>query len=84
MSVDLLKLIADVGGSLGLALFAVWMMERTYREQRRQMEEERAETLAALERNTTAWQAATESLTRISTVMLFLARNGCGEEGGEG
>ncbi len=66
---DLIKLIADVGGSLGLALFAIWISERTYRDYRERVEQDRAELLAAMERNTAAWAAVTEKLAELGKVI---------------
>ena len=70
---------------MGLALFAIWMLNRTYREQRERLCEEREQLMDSLERNTTAWVAATEALARMSTVMVFLAnkRAAAGEPAGE-
>jgi len=70
---ELISLIADVGGSLGLALFAIWMLQRSYREQSEASETERTRLVNALDRNTEAWEKATEMMVQISTGMAIIA-----------
>jgi len=61
--VEIVKLIADVGGSLGLALFAIWILQRSHKEQEDRGREDREALLEALERNTQAWVGASTVLT---------------------
>lgn len=66
---DIVALIANTGGTLGLAIFAIWMLQRTYKdseakwnEEREKWKEERRELLGVIERNTRAWVEASEQL----------------------
>jgi hypothetical protein len=66
---DIVTLIANTGGTLGLAVFAIWMLQRTHKEheakwqeEKARLKEERREALAVIERNTTAWVEASNQL----------------------
>jgi len=69
---EIIKLIAEVGGTLGLAIFAIWMLERAHRERIGELKEERKQLQTALDRNTEAWQKATETISSIATGVAVL------------
>ena len=66
---DIVTLIANTGGTLGLAIFAIWMLQRAYKDAEAKWEEEkgrwmeeRRELLDTIERNTNAWVEASKQL----------------------
>ena len=65
--IEIVKLVADVGGSLGLALFAIWMLDRAYRQHEKRVEEDRQELVSALERNTAAWSETATTIAVLGT-----------------
>lgn len=95
MELNIVELIANVGGTLGLALFVIVVLQRTWKERateedaaRERDREDRARLLAALERNTEAWSAATQTMAVIAdcaarntndlhALRLLLARRPC-------
>lgn len=84
VSADLIQLIAQTGGTLGLAILALVMLRQSYQQlvkaergSRERMREVNAQLLAAIERNTTAWVEATRTLTEVSAgLRVLLARRG--------
>ena len=69
---DIASLIANVGAPLGLALFAIWILERSHKEQLKREGELRQRLEDALERNTEAWVAATTAMVTIGDGMRSL------------
>ena len=59
---DIVTLIANTGGTLGLAIFAIWMLQRSHKEHEARWREERRELLDTIERNTSAWVEASKQL----------------------
>ena len=66
---DIVTLIANTGGTLGLAIFAIWMLQRAHKdheakweEEKARLKEERREALSIIARNTTAWVEASNQL----------------------
>ena len=59
---DIIELIANTGGTLGLAIFSIYMLNRNFKEQEATWKGERQEMLKIIERNTDSWIEAAKFL----------------------
>lgn len=69
MELNLVELIANVGGTLGLALFVIVVLQRTWKERaaeeaaaRERDREDRQRLEGIVERNTAAWTASAQTM----------------------
>jgi hypothetical protein len=73
----------DKAATVALAAFAIWMLQREYRRQldersdrldesRRDHQQEREQLVCVIERNTEAWQRATQTMADIATGVAML------------
>ena len=73
MEINIIEVLAQHGGTLALALFAIWMLERNHRQrvgeleaERQRESEEREQLLDVVKRNTEAWSMATETMSAMT------------------
>lgn len=73
MELNLVELIANVGGTLGLAIFVIVVLQRTWKDRaeeeraaRERDREDRQRLLQVVERNTESWSAATQTMAAIA------------------
>lgn len=59
---DIIELIANTGGTLALAIFSIYMLNRNFKEQEATWKGERQEMLKTIERNTDSWIEAAKFL----------------------
>jgi len=69
---DIIELIANIGGTLGLAIFAIWRLDQAHKARIEELKEEREQLRNSLDRNTQAWQKATETMSSIATGVAVL------------
>ncbi|MBU0491321.1 MAG: hypothetical protein KKA73_13570 [Chloroflexi bacterium] len=82
ITVDVVAMVANTGGTLGLAIFAIWMLNRVWAdrldaEKRRviEMEALRSETLNALKNNTQAMTQLCERMDEDSRALALANQN---------
>jgi hypothetical protein len=68
---DIVTLIANTGGTLGLAIFAIWMLQRTYKDAEARREEEKEREKAEQAEARAKWQEERRELLGI------IERNTC-------
>lgn len=77
---DIVSLITQTGGTLGLAIFAIWMLERAHRERLRDEQDarsrdkdERQLLLDVVQRNSEMWNNATKSMSEVASGLAILS-----------
>ena len=65
--------VLDASGVLALAVFSIWMLQRSYKERADMIENDRDRLAEVVERNTTAWQENTRALAKISASVAIVA-----------
>lgn len=80
---DLWASLIDQSAMLAIAVFAIWILQREFKRQlqerderlelqRREHQEEREHLVGVIERNTSAWQKATQTMAEIATGVAML------------